>query len=221
MIILGIDPGLRTTGFGVIHKHGHKLRYIASGTIKSGEGELPARLKVILDGVAEVAATYKPDCAAIEKVFVNVNPQSTLLLGQARGAAICALVSNGLPVAEYSPTQLKQAVVGTGRAAKSQVQEMVARLLALPGLPGTDAADALGVAICHAHCQDMVAIAGAAHALLQGTKPARRSLRAAATGIADDPVVPVTGSRTVRSTGAVATAIELGSLRMRRGRLVG
>jgi len=165
MIILGIDPGLRTTGFGVIHKQGHKLRYIASGTIKSGEGDLPARLKIILDGVAEVAATYKPDCAAIEKVFVNVNPQSTLLLGQARGAAICALVSQGLPVAEYSPTQLKQAVVGTGRAAKSQVQDMVARLLALPGLPGTDAADALGVAICHAHSQDMVALVGVAHAL--------------------------------------------------------
>lgn len=255
MIILGIDPGLRTTGFGVIHKHGHKLRYIASGTIKSGEGELPARLKVILDGVAEVAATYKPDCAAIEKVFVNVNPQSTLLLGQARGAAICALVSNGLSVAEYSPTQLKQAVVGTGRAAKSQVQDMVARLLALPGLPGTDAADALGVAICHAHCQDMVAIAGAAHALhmLQGAKPARRSLRAAAAGLALEsmakagaPAVPVSATgarraakaavpaspapvtaaavRTVRGAGATAaaaTAIDLGALRMRRGRLVG
>jgi crossover junction endodeoxyribonuclease RuvC len=164
MIILGIDPGLRTTGFGVIHKQGAKLRYIASGTIKSGEGDLPTRLKVILDGVSEVAATYQPDCSAIEKVFVNVNPQSTLLLGQARGAAICALVSNGLSVAEYSPTQLKQAVVGTGKAAKAQVQDMVARLLALPGLPGSDAADALGVAICHANSHDalaMMALAGA------------------------------------------------------------
>ena len=164
MIILGIDPGLRTTGFGVIHKQGAKLRYIASGTIKSGEGDLPARLKVILDGVGQVAATYQPDCSAIEKVFVNVNPQSTLLLGQARGAAICALVSNGLSVAEYSPTQLKQAVVGTGKAAKAQVQDMVARLLALPGLPGSDAADALGVAICHANSYDalaMIALAGA------------------------------------------------------------
>jgi len=164
MIILGIDPGLRTTGFGVIHKQGAKLRYIASGTIKSGEGDLPTRLKVILDGVSEVAATYQPDCSAIEKVFVNVNPQSTLLLGQARGAAICALVSNGLSVAEYSPTQLKQAVVGTGKAAKAQVQDMVARLLALPGLPGSDAADALGVAICHANSHDalaMIALAGA------------------------------------------------------------
>lgn len=158
MIILGIDPGLRTTGFGVIHKQGSKLRYIASGTIKSGEGDLPARLKVILDGVSQLAATYQPDCAAIEKVFVNVNPQSTLLLGQARGAAICALVTHDLAVAEYSPTQVKQAVVGTGRAAKPQVQDMVARLLALPGLPGTDAADALGVAICHAHSNTTLSV---------------------------------------------------------------
>ena len=162
MIILGIDPGLRTTGFGVIHKQGAKLRYIASGTIKSGEGDLPTRLKVILDGVGQVARQYQPDSAAIEQVFVNVNPQSTLLLGQARGAAICALVTAELAVAEYSPTQVKQAVVGTGRAVKAQVQAMVARLLALPGLPGTDAADALGVAICHAHSREtLTLIAGA------------------------------------------------------------
>ena len=159
MIILGIDPGLRTTGFGVIEKHGSKLRYIASGTIKTGlEGALPPRLKIILDGVREVVATYGPHCAAIEKVFVNVNPQSTLLLGQARGAAISALVGFDLDVAEYSPTQIKQSVVGTGKAAKPQVQDMVARLLKLPGLPGSDAADALGVAICHAHSHDTLAL---------------------------------------------------------------
>ena len=159
MIILGIDPGLRTTGFGVIEKHGSKLRYIASGTIKSGlEGALPPRLKIILDGVREVVSIYGPQCAAIEKVFVNVNPQSTLLLGQARGAAICALVGADLEVAEYSPTQIKQSVVGSGRAAKPQVQDMVARLLKLPGLPGSDAADALGVAICHAHTYDTLAL---------------------------------------------------------------
>ena len=159
MIILGIDPGLRTTGFGVIEKHGSKLRYIASGTIKTGlEGALPPRLKIILDGVREVVATYQPGCAAIEKVFVNVNPQSTLLLGQARGAAISALVGFDLDVAEYSPTQIKQSVVGTGKAAKPQVQDMVARLLKLPGLPGSDAADALGVAICHAHTHDTLAL---------------------------------------------------------------
>jgi crossover junction endodeoxyribonuclease RuvC len=169
MIILGIDPGLRTTGFGVIQKQGSKLRYIASGTIKSGEGGLPARLKVILDGVGEVARTYSPDCAAIEQVFVNVNPQSTLLLGQARGAAICALVSAELSVAEYSPTQIKQAVVGTGRAVKAQMQDMVARLLQLPGLPGTDAADALGIAICHAHSREtLTLIAGGTNATANG-----------------------------------------------------
>lgn len=169
MIILGIDPGLRTTGFGVIHKQGSKLRYIASGTIKSGEGDLPTRLKVILDGVSEVARTYGPDCAAIEQVFVNVNPRSTLLLGQARGAAICALVTAELSVAEYSPTQIKQAVVGTGRAVKAQMQDMVARLLQLPGLPGTDAADALGIAICHAHSRETLSlIAGGTNAAANG-----------------------------------------------------
>ncbi|WP_019139549.1 crossover junction endodeoxyribonuclease RuvC [Noviherbaspirillum massiliense] len=151
MKILGIDPGLRTTGFGVIHKQGNKLSYIASGTIKTPDADLPQRLKVILSGVSEIIRTYAPDCAAIEKVFVNVNPQSTLLLGQARGAAICALVNADLMVAEYTALQIKQAVVGHGKAQKQQVQDMVQRLLLLPGVPGPDAADALGVAICHAH----------------------------------------------------------------------
>jgi crossover junction endodeoxyribonuclease RuvC len=169
MIILGIDPGLRTTGFGVIEKHGQRLRYIASGTIKTGtEGALPPRLKIILAGVSEVVATYKPACAAIERVFVNVNPQSTLLLGAARGAAIAALVGADLDVGEYTPAEVKQAVVGSGKAVKAQVQEMVARLLKLPGLPGSDAADALGVAICHAHGMDTLALIGA----LSPAKPA-------------------------------------------------
>ena len=171
MIILGIDPGLRTTGFGVIEKQGSKLRYIASGTIKTGsEGALPPRLKVILDGIGEVVRTYRPDCAAIEKVFVNVNPQSTLLLGQARGAAITALVGSDLSVAEYTALQVKQAVVGTGKAAKEQVQDMVSRLLMLPGLPGSDAADALGVAICHANSYDALA-------LIQSLAPSLAGLR--------------------------------------------
>ena len=178
MIILGIDPGLRTTGFGVIEKHGNKLRYIASGTIKTDakEGELPGRLKIILDGVCEVVRTYQPTVAAIEKVFVNVNPHSTLLLGQARGAAITAMVGCNLDVAEYSPTQVKQAVVGTGRAAKAQVQDMVARLLVLPGLPGSDAADALGVAICHANSHDALALIGAVSPQLQGLRMKRGRL---------------------------------------------
>ncbi|MCX7240066.1 MAG: crossover junction endodeoxyribonuclease RuvC [Burkholderiales bacterium] len=162
MRILGIDPGLRTTGFGVIEAQGGALRYLASGTISTQhlqKGELPARLKVLFDGIGEVVQRYQPDCASVEIVFVNVNPQSTLLLGQARGACITALVSANLAVAEYTALQMKQAVAGYGRADKQQIQSMVQRLLALPGLPGPDAADALGLAITHAH-------AGAASARL-------------------------------------------------------
>ena len=152
--VLGIDPGLRTTGFGVIDVDGPTLHYVASGTIKTdaiGSGQLPARLKIIFDGVREVAVRYAPHCASVEIVFVNVNPQSTLLLGQARGAAITALVSSDIEVAEYTALQMKKAVVGHGQARKEQVQAMVSRLLSLPGLPGRDAADALGLAVCHAH----------------------------------------------------------------------
>ena len=149
--ILGIDPGLRVTGFGVMDKVGQKLSYVASGCIKTPEAELPERLKVILDSLREVIAQHQPQQVAVEKVFVNVNPQSTLLLGQARGAAICAAVLAQLPVAEYTALQVKQAVVGNGHARKEQVQEMVRRLLKLPGNPSPDAADALACAICHAH----------------------------------------------------------------------
>ena len=154
MRILGIDPGLRTTGFGVIETEGAKLHYVASGTIDTTEaprGDLPLRLKIIFEGVREVVERYRPDCASAEIVFVNVNPQSTLLLGQARGAALAALVSAGLPVAEYTALQMKKAVVGHGLATKAQIQAMVTRLLALPREPGKDAADALGLAITHAH----------------------------------------------------------------------
>jgi crossover junction endodeoxyribonuclease RuvC len=150
--ILGIDPGLRITGFGVIDKTGQKLAYVTSGCIRSNEKDaLPLRLKTLLDGISEVISIYVPSEAAIEKVFVNVNPQSTLLLGQARGAAISALVLASLPVAEYTALQIKQAVVGHGKAAKEQVGHMVTRLLQLPGEPSADAADALACAICHAH----------------------------------------------------------------------
>ncbi len=149
--ILGIDPGLRVTGFGVIEKSGAKLHYVASGCIRTQGGALPERLKVILDHLGEVIASHRPEQVAVEQVFVNVNPQSTLLLGQARGAAICAAVSRDLPVSEYTALQVKQAVVGNGHAAKEQVQEMVRRLLALAGVPQADAADALACAICHAH----------------------------------------------------------------------
>ena len=165
MRILGIDPGLQRTGFGVIDAEGLRLRYVASGTISTLEaprGDLPGRLKVIFEGVAEVMRRYEPHSASVEIVFVNVNPQSTLLLGQARGSALAALVSGNLPVAEYTALQMKKATVGHGLATKAQVQEMVMRLLALPGLPGKDAADALGMAITHAHAAGhFAAVAGA------------------------------------------------------------
>jgi crossover junction endodeoxyribonuclease RuvC len=154
MRILGIDPGLRSTGFGVLDADGPRLRYVASGVIRTLDaplGDLPARLKLLFDGITELAARYRPEQAAIEIVFVNVNPQSTLLLGQARGACITALVASQLPVAEYTALQVKRAVAGHGRAAKAQMQAMVQRLLALPAVPGPDAADALGLAITHAH----------------------------------------------------------------------
>jgi len=175
MRILGIDPGLRVTGFGVLEKHGNRLQYVTSGVIRSGEGTLSARLRIIFESVSELVATYQPDQAAVEKVFVNVNPQSTLLLGQARGAAITALSVGGLEVFEYTPSQLKQAVVGTGRARKEQVQDMVPRLLALTGTPGTDASDALGVAICHAHCgETFAALADVSQALTGKAMRVRR-----------------------------------------------
>jgi crossover junction endodeoxyribonuclease RuvC len=170
--ILGIDPGLRTTGFGVIDAAGARLDYVASGTISTthlAQGDLPARLKVLFDGIREVCARYQPQAAAVEIVFVNVNPQSTLLLGQARGACLTALVSAGLPVAEYSALQVKQAVVGHGRAPKAQIQEMVKRLLKLPGLPGPDAADALGIAITQAHAGAALAQIGKATELVRKT----------------------------------------------------
>ncbi|MEQ1525728.1 MAG: crossover junction endodeoxyribonuclease RuvC [Gallionella sp.] len=151
MRILGIDPGLRITGFGVIDKVGQQLHYVASGCIKTPIGELPERLKNILSSLGEVIAQHQPEQVAVEKVFVNVNPQSTLLLGQARGAAICAAVLVNLPVSEYTALQVKQSVVGNGHAKKEQVQLMVQRLLSLSGVPSPDAADALACAICHAH----------------------------------------------------------------------
>jgi crossover junction endodeoxyribonuclease RuvC len=161
MRILGIDPGLRVTGFGVIDQTGHhQLTYVASGVIKTQDTDLPTRLGTIFDGISMLIRQHAPDQAAIEKVFVNVNPQSTLLLGQARGAAICGLVAGGVPVAEYTALQLKQAVVGYGRATKEQMQQMVVRLLTLSGVPGTDAADALGMAICHAHSGGTLATLG-------------------------------------------------------------
>ncbi|HMN22353.1 MAG TPA: crossover junction endodeoxyribonuclease RuvC [Ottowia sp.] len=159
MRILGIDPGLRRTGFGVLDADGARLAYVASGVIETrsaAQGDLPARLKLLFEGIREVTERYQPEVAAVEIVFVNVNPQATLLLGQARGACVTALVARELPVAEYTALQMKQAVAGHGKAAKAQVQAMVQRLLALPRAPGPDAADALGLAITHAHAGTLV-----------------------------------------------------------------
>ncbi|SCZ86270.1 component of RuvABC resolvasome, endonuclease [Nitrosomonas mobilis] len=142
---------MRITGFGVIDHVDRRLVYISSGCVTTTGTALPQRLKVILDGLDEIIREQSPEQVAIEQVFVNINPQSTLLLGQARGAAICAAVQHELSVAEYTALQIKQAVVGNGHAHKEQVQEMVMRLLELTGRPRPDAADALACAICHAH----------------------------------------------------------------------
>ncbi|MGH6691223.1 MAG: crossover junction endodeoxyribonuclease RuvC [Gammaproteobacteria bacterium] len=149
--ILGIDPGLTVTGYGILDISNNRLTYVTSGRIRTPAGDLALRLKSILEGLNEVIAAHQPAQVTIEKVFVNVNPGSTLLLGQARGTAICAAVLHGLPVAEYTALQVKQAVVGNGHAQKRQVQDMVRRLLQLRADPSPDAADALACAICHAH----------------------------------------------------------------------
>ena len=154
--ILGIDPGLNRTGYGVVEITGSKLGYIAAGVIRVPAGDLHQRLGTILRSLAAVIRETQPQVATIEKVFVNVNPQSTLLLGQARGAAICAAVTEGLVVHEYAALRIKQAVVGFGQADKRQVQLMVQRLLSLDSAPGSDAADALACAICHAHSASLL-----------------------------------------------------------------
>lgn len=152
MRILGIDPGLRKTGFGIIDVKGQQLQYVASGTIVvPTEQPLAARLQVILEHIRELASLHQPTHSAVEQVFVNSNPHTTLLLGQARGAALCALADSGLVVHEYTALQIKKTVVGKGHAAKEQIQLMVQHLLRLNGTPAPDAADALACAICHAH----------------------------------------------------------------------
>jgi crossover junction endodeoxyribonuclease RuvC len=151
MRVLGIDPGSRITGFGVIDINNGKLQYVTSGCIKMKDKDLPARLKTIFEGVSEVIDSASPEFMAIEEVFVSRNARSALVLGQARGAAISAGVNKGLPVGEYTALQIKKSVVGYGQADKSQVQHMVKSILALGGLPQEDAADALACAICHSH----------------------------------------------------------------------
>ena len=147
--VLGIDPGSRRTGYGIVDVCGTQSRYVASGCIVVQPGALPPRLGEIYTGVAELIATYQPHQFAIEEVFMARNAKSALTLGQARGVAIAAAVAADLPIAEYAARRIKQAVVGTGRANKEQVQHMVRVLLDLHGAPQADAADALAIALCH------------------------------------------------------------------------
>ncbi len=157
MRILGIDPGSRVTGFGVIEADARKAVYVASGCIRAGGGDFAARLRVIFEGVQAVIAEYAPDEAAIENVFMQRNAGSALKLGQARGAAICALVLRELPVHEYTPAEIKLSIVGRGAASKDQVQHMVSALLVLPSALRADAADALACALTHHHAATTLA----------------------------------------------------------------
>lgn len=150
-IIIGVDPGSRITGFGIIESNSLKHKYIASGSIKVSNKDFPERLEQIFTGLSEIIYKYQPQYAAVEQVFMHVNANSALKLGQARGAAITALVNNNISVAEYSARQIKQAVVGFGAAGKNQVQSMVKLILNLDGELQEDAADALGAALCHAN----------------------------------------------------------------------
>jgi crossover junction endodeoxyribonuclease RuvC len=150
--VLGIDPGLRVTGWGIVDSEGSRLIHVANGRVES-DADLPLaeRLMQLYDGLSAVITEYRPDTAAVEETFVNTNANSTLKLGQARGAAMLAPARAGIPVAEYAANAIKKSIVGTGHAAKEQIQAMVQRLLPSVVLVGPDAADALAVAICHAH----------------------------------------------------------------------
>ncbi len=163
--ILGIDPGSRFTGFGVLDYVGDRASYVASGTIKSPDGSFPDRLKKIFDSVSDVVVQYQPDIVAIESVFMAKNAGSALKLGHARSAAICATFAFDIEVFEYAPREIKQAVVGTGSASKDQVQHMVVSLLQLDGVPAPDAADALAAAICHGHQRQLQSRLGAHQAI--------------------------------------------------------
>ena len=159
--ILGLDPGSRRTGFGLIDTAGGTMRLIAHGCLDVSRAEPAQRLRLIFEGLQRLLGEHGPAEVAIERVFVSRNPDSALKLGQARGAALCALPA-GLPVFEYAPRAIKLALVGSGAAEKPQVAHMVSVLLALQDRPGADAADALAVAICHAHARVLRVLTGAA-----------------------------------------------------------
>ena len=152
MLIIGLDPSLTSTGWGIVAKAGNRLSHIANGHVKTDAGMSLAERLVTLDReLTDIVLQYRPDCAAVEEVFVNKNPQSTLKLGQARGVCLLAMARAGLPISEYATRLVKKAVVGTGAAEKAQIQAMLKVLLPSAKVAGADAADALAVAITHAH----------------------------------------------------------------------
>ncbi len=163
--ILGIDPGSRLTGFGVVDFDGDKASYVASGTVKSLDGAFADRLRQIFESVGEVVGQYQPDVVSVESVFMHKNAGSALKLGQARSAAICATFAHGCEIHEYAPREIKQAVVGSGAASKEQVQHMVVSILQLDGAPAADAADALAAALCHGHQQRLKLKLGTGNAI--------------------------------------------------------
>jgi len=167
-LILGIDPGSRITGYGVVRQTARGCEYVASGCIRTGSGELHERLQIVFRGVSEIIAQHEPVTMGIERVFMARNADSALKLGQARGAAIVAAAEAGLEIAEYSATQVKQAVAGTGGANKEQVMMMVMHLLKLTQKPQIDASDALAIALCHAHTRSSLVPHGLATARRRG-----------------------------------------------------
>lgn len=177
-LIIGIDPGSRLTGYGIIQKEGSKLSFVDAGTIRTETFDMPERLKRIFDGISRIVDFHGPTEAAVEQVFMAQNPDSALKLGQARGAAITALVNQNLSVAEYTARQIKQSVVGYGAAEKEQVQLMVMKLLNLTIQPQADAADALACAICHAHTSGSLSKLAVMNALGSGMARGRsRTIR--------------------------------------------
>jgi crossover junction endodeoxyribonuclease RuvC len=163
MRVLGIDPGSRITGYGIVEQQGNRLVHVDNGAIfTDSAADFAGRLKQIFEGLSAVIAEHRPDQVAVENIFFSTNVQSALKLGQARGAAIVAAVHAGLPVAEYTALQVKQAVVGQGRAEKGQVQKMLKALLGLPEIAQADASDALAVAVCHINSHELLAYAGPA-----------------------------------------------------------
>jgi crossover junction endodeoxyribonuclease RuvC len=163
--ILGIDPGSRLTGFGVVDFQGAKAIYVASGTVKSMDGAFADRLRQIFESIGNIVDEFRPDVVAVESVFMHKNAGSALKLGHARSAALCATFEHGAEIYEYAPREIKKAVVGTGAATKEQVQHMIVSILKLDGVPAPDAADALATALCHGHQHRLHAQLGTGNAI--------------------------------------------------------